>query len=142
MIQKDKLIQKVAKNANISENKASLAYETILNESGAFKKQLAFTVEAKVDKLVKVASKPKIQKVEVIREVPVEVIKTIEKIKTVEVVKEVLYEVIKEVEKKDDTALLKWKEKAQQLQASLSAMKSQWREESDILNKELKTVQN
>lgn len=141
MIQKDKLIQKVAKNANISESKAILAYETILNESGAFKKQHAFTIEAKVDKLVKVASKPKIQKVEVIREVPVEVIKTIEKIKTVEVVKEVLYEVIKEVEKKDVAALLKWKEKAQQLQTSIADVKSKWSEEVAMLKKELKATQ-
>lgn len=141
MIQKDKLIQKVAKNANISESKASLAYETILSESGAFKKQQAVTVEAKVEKLVKVTAKPKIQKVEVIREVPVEVVKTIEKIKTVEVIKEVLFEVIKEVEKKDDGALLRWKEKAQQLQISIADVKSKWSEEVASLKKELKAAQ-
>jgi hypothetical protein len=115
MIHKENLIQKVVKTAGISYNKAKAAYETILNESPAFRKGTISNVECKVEKLVKVTGKPQIKKVEVVKEVavksvetvekikivevkvPVEVVRTVEKIREVKVIKEVPVEVIKEI---------------------------------------------
>ncbi len=115
MIHKENLIQKVVKTAGISYNKAKAAYETILNESPAFRKGTVYNIESKVEKMVKVAGKPQIKKVELIKEVavksietiekikivevkvPVEVVRIVEKIKEVKVIKEVPVEIIKEV---------------------------------------------
>jgi predicted flap endonuclease-1-like 5' DNA nuclease len=115
MIHKENLIQKVVKTAGISYNKAKAAYETILNESPAFRKGTIQNVESKIEKLVKVNGKPQIKKVELVKEVavksietvekikivevkvPIEVVKVVEKIKEVKVIKEVPVEVIKEV---------------------------------------------
>jgi len=116
MIEKQKLIAKVSKQAGISIAKATKAYETILKENPAFRTQAIKTVTATQQVAVAVPGKTqvkeikvkkekavkstntveKIKKVEIIKEVPVKVI--VEKIKTVEVIKEVPVEVVKTVE--------------------------------------------
>ena len=94
MIKKESLIKKVSTSAKISIKEATKAYETILKESPSFRTQ---TLKDKRASLKKAPFK----KVEVIKEIPVAIVKTIEKIKKVEVIKEipveVLVEVIKEV---------------------------------------------
>ena len=94
MIKKESLIKKVSTSAKISIKEATKAYETILKESPSFRTQ---SVKDKRGSLKKASFK----KVEVIKEIPVPIIKTIEKIKKIEVIKEVpvevLVEVIKEV---------------------------------------------
>lgn len=116
-MEKNKLINKVAKAAKISEAKAKIAYETILKEGQGWRKQALKTVKVKDQVAVPVkgkqtikkvelkkevavktnSGKEKIKVVEVVKEVPVEIIKIVEKIKVVKVVKEVPVEVIKEV---------------------------------------------
>lgn len=107
MIQKHKLIDKVVKAAKISEAKATVAYETILKEDASFRKQSLKNVESRVEKAVKVAGKTEIKKVELVREVPVKTVNTVEKIKIVEVIKEVPVEVIKVVEKIKEVKVIK-----------------------------------
>lgn len=94
LIKKDALIAKIAKVAGISNAKATKAYECVLKEAPAFRKQSVKTVEAK-DQIAVVTNKTKVKKVEVIKEVIVEVIKEV--VKVVKVVKEVPVEVIKEI---------------------------------------------
>jgi predicted flap endonuclease-1-like 5' DNA nuclease len=107
MIQKEKLIQKIVKVAKISEAKARAAYETVLLESGSWRKQEMVSVSAKVEKAVKVPGKQTIKRVELVKEVPVKTVQTIEKIKTIEVIKEVPVEVIKIVEKIKEIKVVK-----------------------------------
>lgn len=115
LIKKDALIAKIAKVAGISNAKATKAYECVLKEVPAFRKQSIKTVKTKDQVAVKV-TKPKIKEVKVIvekivevpievikevkviKEVPVEVIKEITLIREVEVIKEVPVEVVREIE--------------------------------------------
>ena len=94
LIKKEALISKIAKVAGISNAKATKAYECVLKESPAFRKQSIKTVKSK-DQVPVVTNKTKIKKVEVIKEVIVEVVKEV--VKVVKVVKEVPVEVIKEI---------------------------------------------
>jgi len=113
LISKENLIKQIAKKAAISADKAKKAYECVLNESPAFRKQALKTVSVKDQVAVKVAGKQTVKKVQLKHSVPVvkkevkiqkvEVIvekiieKPVEIIKTVEVIKEVPVEVVKEV---------------------------------------------
>ncbi len=96
LIKKEALINKIAKVAGISHAKATKAYECVLKEAPAFRKQSVKTVKAKDQIAVKI-TKPKIKEVKVIVEKIVE--KKVEVIKKVEVVKEVKVEVPVEVVK-------------------------------------------
>lgn len=98
MIEKNNLIKKISKTAKINLKQATAAYETVLKESPAFRKQSVKTVQAKKEVAVKTKAKPTIKKIQLKKEVPVKKTNTVEKIKTVEVIKEVPVEVIKEVQ--------------------------------------------
>jgi len=135
MIEKKKLIAKIAKSTKISTAKAQKAYEIILKEGKAFRQQAVRNVKTKEQVAVPVTSKTKVKKVELKREVPVvktkEVVKTVrvikevpviqyrDRVKEVKVIKEVPVEVIKEitlvneVEKKvlDTATINNWKKK-------------------------------
>lgn len=100
MIQKQKLIASVSKKAKISIAKATAAYETILKESPSWKKQALKTVSATTEVAVAVPGKMKIKEVKVSKQKAVKTTNKVEKIKTVQVIKEVPVEVIKEVIKK------------------------------------------
>jgi len=97
-MEKNKLIAKISKQAKISTQKAKIAYECVLKESPAFRKQSLKTVKAVKEKAVKVAGKVQVKKVQLTKEKAVKTTNTVEKIKTVEVIKEVPVEVIKTVE--------------------------------------------
>lgn len=115
MIEKSKLIDKIIKQAKISKAAATTAYECILKENPAFRKQELKTVKAIKEVAVAVPGKLQVKEVKVkrdkvvksqttiekIKKVPtknnVALYKKTEKIKTVEVIKEVPVEVIKEV---------------------------------------------
>lgn len=98
MIEKNNLIKKISKVAKLSLKQATAAYETVLKESPAFRKQEVKTVTAKKEVLVKKAAKPKIKKVNLTKQITVPLIKKQQTIKKVEVIKEVPVEVIKEVQ--------------------------------------------
>lgn len=102
IISKEALIAEIAQKAGISLDKATLAYETVLLESPAFRKQELKTVELKTEKAVSVPGKAKIKKVKLKKEKAVKEGSSIEKIKIVEVEVPVpvekIVEVIKEVE--------------------------------------------
>lgn len=98
MIEKNNLIKRISKSAKINLTQAKAAYETVLKESPAFRKQSVKTVQAKKEVAVKTKGKATIKKVQLKKEVPVKTTKTIEKIKKVEVIKEVPVEVVKEIE--------------------------------------------
>ena len=102
VISKEALIAEIAQKAGISLEKATIAYETVLLESPAFRKQELKTVELKTEKTVNVPGKAKIKKVKLKKEKAVKEGNTIEKIKIVEVEVPVpvekVVEVIKEVE--------------------------------------------
>ncbi len=104
MIEKNNLIKKISKTAKVNIAQATAAYETVLKESPAFRRQGTKKVVSKKEVAVRAKVKPKVVKVEVIKEVPVEVVRRIEKVKKVEVIKEVPViiekEIIKEVEVK------------------------------------------
>jgi len=95
LIKKQSLIAKIAKVAGISNAKATKAYECVLKEAPAFRRQSVKTVKSKDQVLVKVTPKPKVKEVKVI----VEKIVKVPVVKEVKVIKEVKVEVVKEVVK-------------------------------------------
>jgi len=97
MIEKNSLIKKISKSAKVSLKQATTAYETVLKESPAFRKQGVKTVTAKKQVLVKSKGKATVKKVNLTKQVAVPAYKTRQTIKKVEVIKEVPVEVIKEV---------------------------------------------
>jgi len=146
MIEKNKLIAKIAKSTKISTAKAQKAYEIILKEGKAFRKQSIKNVKTKEQVPVSITPKSVVRKVEVKREVPVvktkEVVKTVQvikevpviqyrdRIKKVEVIKEVPVEVIKEVtlvnEVFDRKQVNTWKSKSSEYQKQASKYKNEW----------------
>ncbi len=98
MIEKNNLIKKISKSAKVSLKQATTAYETVLKESPAFRKQGLKTVTAKKEVLVKSKGKATVKKVNLTKQVAVPAYKTRQSIKKVEVIKEVPVEVIKEVQ--------------------------------------------
>ena len=97
LIRKDKLVAQIAKKASISSSKATIAYETILRESPAFRQQSIKTVTAKKEVAVKVPGKTQVKKVNVTKQKAVKTGAAIEKIKIVEVKVPVPVEKIKEI---------------------------------------------
>jgi predicted flap endonuclease-1-like 5' DNA nuclease len=97
LIRKEKLVAQIAKKAGISSSKATIAYETILRESPAFRQQSIKTVTAKKEVAVKVPGKTQVKKVNVTKQKAVKTGAAIEKIKIVEVKVPVPVEKIKEV---------------------------------------------
>ena len=100
LITKEKLIAQIAKKAKIANEKAAIAYETILRESPAFRQQAIKTVTAKKEVAVKVPGKIQVKKVSVVKQKAVKTGATVEKIKIVKVNVPVPVERIKEVIKK------------------------------------------
>jgi len=119
LIKKDKLVAQIAKKAKIDTAKATIAYETVLNESPAFRKQSIKTVT--VTK-------------EVIKEVPVEVIKEVTLVREVEKV------MTKDMKVSDDKTVKSLKSKLDALQKKYDASQASVKDLKKQLSAKPKTI--
>ncbi len=131
-MEKSKLIAKISRQAKIPKSKATIAYECVLKESPAFRKQTAKVKEVIKEVPVKVTV-TRIKKVEVIKEVPVEVIKEVTLVNEVEVVKKVKVP----VKVKDQKALDVWAKKYADLEKKYKEATKKLKAKPKVITKEV-----